>query len=873
MANNWQSLLFDTCELGVSSAVVPALLPSNQLAWGGNIDVRGGLPSTRPNISACINLPPGLIQGAEYFGVQGGMIVASIAGEMWRLRINANSFAVEEIPLGFVNSPVIKQVWMTQTVETLVIQDGQSDAILYDGSTAVRAVYPQVPRGRQMAYGNGRLWVAVDANNVLAGDIRTNSAGSELRFTEATFFSGGGKLFFTRPITGMAFIPVTGQADYGALLIFGAGQTNAVRADITKRSDWADIPGFETAILRSVGAASQWGIVSVNQDLFWRDSNGGIRSIRNALADESGPGSAPVSREVSRITDFDSQRQLAFCSSIYFQNRLLMTASPYLLPNGGVGFKNLISLDFAPLSSMGGKSQAAYNGQWNGLRFVKLVSGDFNGKNRAFALTTDDDGNNALWEFGTGTRGDVAHECDGETVDVENPIKCFVEYPLRDFGQPKNRKRLERCDIWLSDVDGTLDLKVYWRADNSQQWLLWDEDTTCAKTTDASTVTPHVWKNLLSQYRPQFKTFTIPDDVIEQVGYAAQVGFGFQIRLVWTGQAKIYKVMLHATTLTDPDQANRETFYQECIENDVTGNDVASEYLIPSGGCPFVDIGGLVCGGDAVFGTSVGDVIDKVYTISNNGEQVLTLGTVSVSGPGYSVLAQPGITSLVHGESTTFTIRFTPGDLPESSYEGVITVPSNDPASPCVVTVTATLTNDFFFARSSGPFMFPPGAFRNPTGDQFFTQQSISGNNAVKYVAIPNNPNVVECNINPGEAAGVVETSWSGVVTYHIDTDSYSGGLAVELFENGALPGPGGNRPAGPGAIITANSIDNLISVLAGIGGVMASENYFEYQIQGKFCVREWISTSPQTSKSGYFVSGNMNSIWCVGFDLIAVTT
>lgn len=577
MASNWQKLLFETCHLGVSSAVAPELLPSNQFAWGMNIDVRGGKAATRPNMALRLSLPPGLIQGGEFFSPQGGMIVASIAGRMYRIRINGRTFSAQEIPLSFVNSPVVKQVWMTQTVETLVIQDGQSDAILYNGSTAVRSVYPQVPRGRQMAYGNGRLWVAVNANENIAGDIRTGSAGSELLFTEATFFVGGGKLFFPNSIAGQAFIPVTGQADYGALLVFGAGQANAIRADITTRDDWAKVPGFETAILRSVGASSAWSIVSVNQDLYWRDSNGGIRSIRNALADESGPGSAPISREVSRLTDYDSQQLLGFCSGVYHSNRLLMTSSPYLLPNGGVGWRDLISLDFAPLSTMGGKSQPAYNGKWNGLPIVKLVGGQFLGKNRAFAFTTDAEGNNQLWEFETGDRDDLEINCTDGTADSNTdprPITCYIEYPRRDFGEPKRRKRLTRCDVWLSSIDGEVDLKVYWRSDNWQKWTLWDEAITCAKTTDSATNAPHTWKMLLGQERPQFKTFSIPESDNDVTKHQRDVGFEFQVRLVWTGKCRIHRMMLNADVLEDPDYADRTDFTAECIENDITGNDV-----------------------------------------------------------------------------------------------------------------------------------------------------------------------------------------------------------------------------------------------------------------------------------------------------------
>lgn len=594
MADNWTPLLFENSLLGVSSAVSPELLPDSQVAWAMNADFRGAKPGTRPSFAMRLQLPSGLVQGAEFFSVQGGMLVASIAGRIYRIRVNGSVFGWEEIALGFVNSPIVKQVWMTQTVSNLVIQDGQSDAIIYNGSVATRSDPGAggVPRGRQMAYGNGRLWVAVDINEAVAGDIQTNALGSELRFTEATYLTGGGKLLFPTGITGMAFIPLTGQADYGALLVFGSEQTNSVRADITSRDDWGKVPGFVANILRSVGAASQWSIVPVNQDLYWRDSEGGIRSIRNALADEAGPGSAPISREVSRLTDYDSQQLLPFCSAVYSKNRLLMTSSPFLLPNGGVAWRDLISLDFAPLSTMGGKSQPAYNGKWNGLNVVKLAGGKFGGVNRAFAFVTDNDGLNTLWELDCTSRADLVIACDGTAsipdgtsggVDFdteEHPITAYIEYPRRNFGNPKVRKRLERCDVWLSGLDGEVGLRVEWRPDNSPKWLLWDEAETCAKTTDPATNAPHVWKNLSLQYRPQFKTYTIPRTLLEVAKYAADVGFEFQIRLSWTGRCKIYKMMLYASLLEDPDYANRAGFESECVMDVTNGNDIT--YSLPT---------------------------------------------------------------------------------------------------------------------------------------------------------------------------------------------------------------------------------------------------------------------------------------------------
>jgi hypothetical protein len=579
MSSKWIPALFETCPGGVSSAVAPELLPPGQFAWGMNIAVRGGKPHTRPPIVERLVLPSGLHQSSAYFGVQNGMIVSNIQGRIYRLRIGANTFSWEEIPLGFINSGTIKQSWMQQTIESLVIQDGQSDAIIYNGSISRRAAANEVPRGRQMAYGNGRLWVAINQKELVAGDIRTRTAGSELKFTETNYLSGGGSLYFPRGITGLEFIPITGAADFGTLMVFGRDYAESIRADVTSRDMWAQMPGFVTNVFRDIGCSGDWSIAQVNQDLYWRDSNGNIRSLANAISTNNSPGSTPISREVQRIVDYDSDQLLPWVSAIYFDNRLLMTGSPYLNVNTGVSFKDIISLDFSPISTMQLKAAPAYDGTWTGIPGVaQLVTGQFDGVNRAFAISSGEDGVNRLWEILTDGRDDIALSCGSGAV--VSRVESLVEYPSINFGLQKNRKRIERCDVWLSGVDGTLDVDVFWRTDNSQKWSEWDEVETCAKTTDAAVIAPHVWKNLLPEQRPQVKTFTIPDGVDGVTKYGLQVGFEFQIRLVVTGKCQLEKVMIYATPVDDPDYANRETLVQECIENDVSGNEII--YQIPA---------------------------------------------------------------------------------------------------------------------------------------------------------------------------------------------------------------------------------------------------------------------------------------------------
>lgn len=592
MANpQWQSEVFDGALEGVSSAISPDRLGPNQLAWGYNLTVRGGKPKTRPVFKYLGPLPDGLVQGVSYFSVQGGMGVASIAGQLYRLRLDAGTFSYQTIPQAVLNSSIVKQVWMVQTVETLVIQDFQSNPLLYDGANTLRSepsnpTRPGVPRGKQMAYGNGRLWVAIDDNNLVAGDIRTDVAGSELLFTETQYLSGGGALFFPKGMTALGFISVTGTSDYGALAVLGNGFVDSVRADISSRDLWSTYPGFVTTVLRQSGCAGQASLTSVNQDLYWRDNEGGIRSIRSSLSDESGAGNSPISREVSRLTDFDSKQLLSFCPAITFDNRLLMGSSPFLNDVGGVSWKALIALDFAPLSVMSGKIAPAYDGQWAGLNITHMFEGKIGGKSRAFAISHNEDSSNSLWEImpqESGNIADQAHSCAGSASSISPyPITAYLETPRRNFGDAKRRKRLERCDIYLSDAEGQVELNAYWRCDNSQKWQQWDEVRICAKVTDPNGDSPsdvHIWKNLVSQQRAQIKSFTIPNAIDPISKFGLQTGFEFQLRVSWTGKAKIYKIVLYSSFLDDTPYANRNLVTDMCLDNDITGNTI--DYVIP----------------------------------------------------------------------------------------------------------------------------------------------------------------------------------------------------------------------------------------------------------------------------------------------------
>lgn len=70
--------------------------------------------------------------------------------------------------------------------------------------------------------------------------------------------------------------------------------------------------------------------------------------------------------------------------------------------------------------------------------------------------------------------------------------------------------------------------------------------------------------------------------------------------------------------------------------------------------------------------------IDRVFTIQNNGNAVLNIGAITISGSAasdYSVISLPS-TPLAVGESTTFAIRFDPSAI--GVRNAMVSIETND---------------------------------------------------------------------------------------------------------------------------------------------------------------------------------------------------
>ena len=585
MKNNWipadQAVMSD----GINSAFRPDQIGNNQAAWASNLTIRDGKPQSRDyNLVQRALLPKGLVQAAGFFSADNGQFLISIWGQIWRMLITGNSVTIELIPMDFVNSPDVPVVWMCETQGSFVIQDGQSAALIYDGSSLRRAdpTIPEVPTGQQMAFGNGRLAVAVDGNQVVVGNITEDTFQSELQFTETTYLSGGGSFLFRYNVTALAFLPVNNtDTGYGSLIVFGTPYTDSLGLQITARELWDQIPGFEQVLLPTIGACGQDSVVSVNQDLYWRDGEGQIWSLRAAQWDALSPGNSPLSREVGRVTDYEIDTLVQYSGGVFFNNRILFMASPFYNQFGYASFKYLIGLDCAPLSTIRGKSPPAYDGIVEGLNFVKIFKGTPNGVTRAFTISTDDDGENRLWELLPNNVVDVSflsNGTPGSSVPTNIPVTTYFESRRFDWGQPGVKKILRRLDIWPCEIQGAVSITAFYRADNRSQWQLWDTLTIDAQMTN----NPGQWVDLQTQERGRVKSFTMPDGIDEIDQQAINTGYGFQVRLVWTGYLLLDRIKLWAAPVPETAYSEIGDMDTGPLKNVVTNNNIS--YSIPVGG-------------------------------------------------------------------------------------------------------------------------------------------------------------------------------------------------------------------------------------------------------------------------------------------------
>lgn len=375
------------------------------------------------------------------------------------------------------------------TVTNLTCTPGKSFLISGPLNPNVTWQHPstELPPGRMAAYVMGQNWITLlDGRQFMASDQVGSSSGtvannfrdSVLHVTQNLYLAGGGN--FAVPGTSgdiramAAGAILDASLGQGPLQVFTPNTVFSVNVP-TDRQTWQDLtnPILGESVI-SNGALSQWAVVNANSDFLYRAIDG-IRSYAISRRDFNTWGSTPISREVDPVLSKDSVASLQFCSMIVFDNRMLMTAQPVLGPNGTY-WKQLIALNFDPVSSLRGKAPSVYDGSWTGLNVFQLIKGQFSGVERAFALCFNSiTGHNELYEI---LKQDQAY-FDNDTTRITSAFQTSVLMREVPGKSQFDLVRLLDGEVYFDSIRGQTDVQVWYKPDSYPCWILWNRFSIC----------------------------------------------------------------------------------------------------------------------------------------------------------------------------------------------------------------------------------------------------------------------------------------------------------------------------------------------------------------------------------------------------------
>ncbi len=418
------------------------------------------------------------------------------------------------------------------TVINLINNNG-ADLTVANGATIYSV--PELPAGRMGCYGMGRNWTSLpNAISYVAGDIVGGPSGSPnydyrdavLKMVENTFLSSGGS--FSIPVSGDQITAIRFMANLdaslgqGPLQVFTQGGAFTCNAPVD-RDTWSTLTNpIQSQSLIANGSMSQNATILDNSDIDFRSPDG-VRSFLLARRDFNSPGNVPFSREITRLISGDDLSLLAFASAVNFDNRILMTARPVQGDNG-VYHTALAVKNNDPLSTINDKLPAIWEGEWTGLNCFQLILARVLLVDRAYAfhknLTT---GATELYEILT------------SDASRDGKVEWGFESPSLFQFDPKNRRfqKLTNGEMWVDSVSGALTFKVYYRADDSAEWILWRQWSE-----DANTGT---FKPRMGLGQPE----NVPCD--GDIDRPADQGYMFFVKKVFTGKFR-YKGSRYLST-------------------------------------------------------------------------------------------------------------------------------------------------------------------------------------------------------------------------------------------------------------------------------------------------------------------------------------
>jgi len=567
--------------LGGANAGVPPTILGDTYFWKGvNVSVRGGLLSTRPGFKKLLSIPAaGVFRGAGVYRLNSGDSVVIAAGE--DVVVQAMSGG-EPATFSGVFPGSVAQAHFVQADKYFVVQSGVVEPypqwpLILDGTERVdnlevlvfddvlngikkvgeleQAESKRVPIGTVMAYGHGRLFVATNRvwnsgaltggtpgwvkdlgyRFFVAGDIiQPDNAAEILAFIENEYVAEGGAFSLAAEmgfINGMACFrnSATGSG-LGALIVFARDGLSGFAVN-TPRAQWKTVD-IGQVLFTGIGTDSPWTIVSLNDDLFFRSRDGGLRTVKYTTSQVAGASGslscAPMSREMEYVLALDDGATRKWSSAAWVGNRVLVTTGGVVQPSGEVHFRGIVSLDTSPIGALQQSASPAYDGVWTGKNVLQVLRARVDDTDVPIVLAREDDGSIGVYQLAAAGHGEE--------------ISCRVQTRAFSWGDQQTLKQVNSAEVWLRDLRGEVSVTAYWRPDGYPLWL---QMNTVRVRASESGLAQHRYRILLA---PQ-QGMAMPGDPV--TGLRLDRGTTFQFCLEWTGQATVEKCLFYAEDVVE----------------------------------------------------------------------------------------------------------------------------------------------------------------------------------------------------------------------------------------------------------------------------------------------------------------------------------
>lgn len=568
----------------IATQQLPTGIPRNGVAWLVNGTVRGGGITQRTGWNPVIQNAPwpfAQFQGAFMLERDFGdpYIVLAIGGYLWRARVDTDN-SVDNLSAlfgGLTMPPTEPQAYFAEATGLfLVWQAGDltTNPIFFwdDGSTligmrrsngfvAVNDPTNEIPPATVMDFAQQRLWYAI-GQRYIAGDIVNNQSSgtapfnyrdSVLKCTENPVASAGDAFQVPTSAGNIRALKHTSNLDTSLgesmLFVFTRKAIYACSAPLT-RDDWTaatnDLQPLQKVVLTAGGTFSDRSVVPVNGDLFFNSPPlGDIRSLTMALRYFSQWGQVPISRQENRILQFNDRSLLRFCSGCLFDNRLLEATRPQQTPVG-VACQSILPLDFDLIATLEDRQPPAWEGSAQGLLVLQLLSGDFGGRERAFAVVWSQT-NNAIeiWEITNDSR-----------YDNGNRIQTQIEFPAYTWGNQNQLKQLDAVEFEMTKLLGTVEFKLEYRPDHFPCWLPWRSWKVCSAANCAELIddpcseTGYPIELFCQSFRSTMLVPNPPPVCIAATKRPSNIGFQFQMRLTFRGYCEINSIRAYSLPRT-----------------------------------------------------------------------------------------------------------------------------------------------------------------------------------------------------------------------------------------------------------------------------------------------------------------------------------